>query len=164
MEIWNTFTKRILIDKPLGTVYKCWSTKSKSEVWFLEKADFYLCKEVRSPNESAQKGDTFIWKWNNWDFIEKGVILAANNKDSISFTFGSGGNVHVKLKTVGNATQVTLTQDEIPTDDESKMKVFVGCITDWTFWMANLKAYLEHGITLHVKGLNQNETNDLVNS
>jgi len=34
----------------------------------------------------------------------------------------------------------------------------------WTFWLTNLKAYLEHNITLHAKGLNQDETMDLVNS
>jgi hypothetical protein len=25
----------------------------------------------------------------------------------------------------------------------------VGCSNGWTFWLANLKAYLEHGILLH---------------
>jgi hypothetical protein len=44
------------------------------------------------------------------------------------------------------------------------MEIFVGCITGWTFWLTNLKAYLEHNITLHAKGLKQDETMDLVNS
>jgi hypothetical protein len=118
----------------------------------------------RQAEEFVQKGDTFLWKWNNWDFTEKGQILKANGKDLISFTFGSGGIVTIKLNEFPNGTEIELTQKDIPTDDNSKMEIFVGCITGWTFWLTNLKAYLEHNITLHAKGLKQDETTDLVNS
>ena len=164
MKNWNTFRKRILIRKPIEDVYRCWSTKSQIETWFLEKADFKSSDGQRKPDEMAQKGDKFDWKWNNWDFTEKGEILKANGKDSISFTFGSGGNVHISLKLTDSSTEITLIQDEIPTDEKSKMDIFVGCITGWTFWLTNLKAYLEYGITLHSKGLKQKDTTDLVNS
>ena len=70
----------------------------------------------------------------------------------------------MKLMEKEGSTEVTLVQDNIPTDEESRMNLFVGCITGWTFWLTNLKAYLEHGITLHAKGLQQDETTDLVNS
>ena len=94
----------------------------------------------------------------------KGQVLKANGKDLISYTFGSGGIVIVKLNEVSNGTEIELTQEDIPTDEKSKMDVFVGCITGWTFWLTNLKAYLEHDITLHAKGLRQDETKGLVNS
>ncbi len=97
-------------------------------------------------------------------FTEKGQILEANGKDLISFTFGSGGIVTVRLKEVKGNTEVELIQSDIPTDEKSKMEIYVGCITGWTFWLTNLKAYVEHNITLHAKGLNQDETMDLVNS
>lgn len=164
MKNWNTFKKRILVDKPLEEVYRCWSTKSQIETWFLEKADFKSNEVLRKPDEFVQKGDRFVWKWNNWDFTEKGEILEANGIDSISFTFGSGGNVHVSLKSTNSSTEITLIQDDIPTDEKSKMDIFVGCITGWTFWLTNLKAYLEYGITLHSKGLKQEDTTDLVTS
>lgn len=164
MKNWNTFTKRILIAKSVESVYQCWSTKSQIETWFLEKADFYSGDDPRKPDELVQKGDRFTWKWNNWEFTEEGQILAANGKDFISFTFGSGGKVNLKLKETNGMTEVILTQDEIPTDDKSKIDIYVGCITGWTFWLTNLKAYLEHDITLHAKGLKQGETLDLVNS
>jgi len=61
-------------------------------------------------------------------------------------------------------TDVLLIQDDIPTDEKSKIEFFVGCSIGWTFWMINLKAYLEHNVTLHAKGLKQDETTDLVNS
>lgn len=164
MKNWNTFKKRILINKPIEDVYRCWSTKSQIETWFLEKADFRSSNGQRKPEELVQKGDEFNWKWNNWNFTEKGKIVKANGKDSISFTFGSGGVVSVCLKEKKGNTEVELTQSDIPTDENSKMEIFVGCITGWTFWLTNLKAYLEHNITLHAKGLNQDETMDLVNS
>jgi hypothetical protein len=29
------------------------------------------------------------------------------------------------------------------------MNIHVGCSNGWTFWLANLKAFLEHGILLN---------------
>lgn len=164
MKKWDSFTKRILIKKALHEVYRCWATKGKIEEWFLEKADYVSGEIHRKSDEPVQTGDQFVWKWNNWDFTEEGRILEANGRDIISFTFGSGGIVTVKLMEKEGGTEVTLVQNDIPTDEKSRMDLFVGCITGWTFWLTNLKAYLEHGITLHAKGLQQDETTDLVNS
>lgn len=164
MSTWNTFTKRILINKSINSVYHSWATKKQIETWFLEKADFVSGNSHREADELVQKGDSFFWKWNNWDFTEEGQVLEANGKDLISFTFGSGGIVTVKMKEIKNSTEVKLVQDKIPTDDKSKMDIFVGCISGWTFWLTNLKAYLEYNITLHAKGLEQDETKNLVNS
>jgi len=161
---WNSFTKRILINSPLETVYRCWATQKEIETWFLEKADFVSGDIHRKPDEPVQKGDHFSWKWNNWDFTEEGEILDANGRDFISFTFGAGGRVNVELKDRNGSTEVILTQEEIPTDEKCKMNIYVGCNTGWTFWLTNLKAYTEHGITLHAKGLKQDETTNLVNS
>jgi len=161
---WSTFRKRIAIYKSKPDVYTAWATKSNIEHWFLERAD-YKTKEgkLREPNDFVRKGDRFTWKWNNWDHEEKGEILKANGT-AISFTFGDGGIVHVELDEKHGATELVLTQEKIPTDENNKMKLFVGCATGWTFWLANLKAWLEHGITLHATGLSQDETTDLVNS
>ena len=164
MKNWKTFEKRIFIAKPIEDVYRSWATQGQMETWFLEKAGFTTGTNQRKADEPVQKGDSFRWKWNNWDFTEEGLILEANGKDLISFTFGSGGVVSIKLKEINGGTEVTLIQDHIPTDDKSKMDIFVGCITGWTFWLTNLKAYLEHNITLHAKGLKQEETKNLVNS
>jgi uncharacterized protein YndB with AHSA1/START domain len=162
---WTKFRKRIHLQKPMAEVYDSWTTKSRIEEWFLEKADYYNREgKTRKPREQVQPGDQFRWKWNNWDFEEKGEILKANGIDRISFTFGRGGNVHVELKKKGNGTELILTQENIPADEKSKKELFVGCSTGWTFWLANLKAWLEHVITLHAKGLKQEETKDLVNS
>lgn len=160
---WTRFRKRIFIERPPGEVYECWARKSKIEAWFLEKADYREPGRVQV-KDHAEKGDQFSWKWHNWDFEETGHILEANGRDRIAFTFGAGGNVYIELAEREDSTEVILVQDSIPPDETSKMQLFVGCSTGWTFWLANLKAYLEHGITLHAKGLKQDETEDLVNS
>lgn len=162
---WSKFIKRIHIEKDIEEIYSAWATQKKMETWFLEEAKYFDAdKNARQPNELVRRGDSFIWKWNNWAFWEEGKILAANGEDEISFTFGSGGNVHIKLTTTSKGTEVILVQEEIPTDEESRMDIFVGCITGWTFWLANLKVYLEHGLTLHAKNLRQDEIVNLVNS
>lgn len=161
---WNSFTRKILINKPVNVVYRSWATRGQLETWFLEKAEFSSGNVTRGANELIQKGDTFNWKWNNWSFTEHGQVLHANGKDLISFTFGTGGIVSVRLKELNGSTEIELTQSDIPIDDKSKMEIFVGCITGWTFWLTNLKAYMEHTVTLHAKGLKQEETTNLVNS
>lgn len=162
---WTTFRKRIVINKPVEEVYAAWAKSVNMETWFLEKAKYFdNTEQPRKPDEPVRKGDRFIWKWNNWDFEENGKILDENGVDQISFTFGAGGNVHIQLLPTAKGTELTLTQDSIPTDEKSKKEIFVGCATGWTFWLANLKAWLEHGITLHATGLSQEETADLVNS
>ena len=152
------------MNQPLDAVYECWSTQEKMETWFLEKAIFRSVEGQREPAEPVRTGDRFTWKWNNWDFNEEGDMLQAKGQDIISFTCGSGGTVKVELSEVNGRTEVRLTQSDIPTDENSRMEIYVGCITGWTFWLANLKAFLEHNITLHAKGLSQDETADLVNS
>ena len=164
MANWDTFTKRIHINSPIDSVYRSWATPSELETWFLKRARFRSDRVERNPDELIQKDDQFSWNWHNWDFTEEGTVLKANGRDSISFTFGDGGEVDVLLDASDEHTEVTLTQSDIPTDDESKMDIFVGCNSGWTFWLTNLKAYLEHGITLHATGLNQNDTSNLVNS
>ena len=72
------------------------------------------------------------------------------------FTFDDS-KVSVKLEEKHNVTIVTLTQFEIPEDDESKFRIHFGCSNGWTFWLTNLKAYLEHGILLNETEINLQE-------
>lgn len=162
---WTEFTRRIFIAKPVDEVYRAWSIPANLTRWFLEEADYWTAdKRKRADTEEISAGDRHIWKWHNWDLTEEGKVLKANGKDAISFTFGSGGKVHLQFRHRDGNTELVLTQDQIPQDDQSKMNLFVGCSTGWTFWLTNLKVWLEHGITLHATGLNQEDTKHLVNS
>lgn len=147
----DQFTKKIYIKAPLQKLYWCWATKAGIETWFLRKAVYTASDgDTRKPDDFIQSGDTYTWEWHNWDGQEKGTILQANGKDFLDFSFANDVcKVSVKLEEKERATLLTLKQYDMPTDEETKMNIYNGCSCGWTFWLANLKAYLEHGILLN---------------
>lgn len=146
----DSFTKKIYIKAPLSKLYWCWATAEGISSWFLSNAK-YMSKSGKSRGSKAniQVDDSYIWEWHNWDGQEEGSILQANGTDLIEFSFAGVSKVAVTLEDKGNAVLVTLRQFEIPTDDHNKLNVHHGCSNGWTFWLANLKAYLEYGILLN---------------
>ena len=146
----DSFTKKIYIKAPLAKLYWCWATAEGISSWFLSNANYTSHKgRSRSLEEYIQVGDTYVWEWHNWDGRENGAILQANGSDFIEFSFAEVSKVSVHLEDKGKVVLVTLKQYEIPTDDKNKLNVHHGCSNGWTFWLANLKAYLEHGILLN---------------
>ena len=146
----DSFTKKIYIKAPLAKLYWCWATEEGISSWFLSNAKYSTeDKNNRPPDAHIQAGDTYVWEWHNWDSQEKGAILRANGVDLIEFSFAEFSKVSVTLEDKGNAVLVTLKQYEIPTDDQNKLNIHHGCSNGWTFWLTNLKAYLEHGILLN---------------
>ncbi len=49
---------------------------------------------------------------------------------------------------------VELSQEQIPTDERHKALYHVGCLEGWTFYLANLKSYLDGGLDLRNKNAN----------
>ncbi|WP_396590342.1 SRPBCC domain-containing protein [Allomuricauda sp. R78024] len=145
----DCFTKKIFIKAPIEKLYWSWGTAEGISSWFLSNATYTSASgEERKPNENTQAGDSYLWKWHNWDGQEAGNVLKANGKDFLEISFADS-KVSVELEDHKKAILVTLKQHEIPTDDESKLNIHHGCSNGWTFWLANLKAYLEHGILLN---------------
>ncbi|PXX99203.1 hypothetical protein DF185_15110 [Marinifilum breve] len=164
---WTKFVRKIHIKSSIDKIYKCWATQHKLERWFLKKAEFKSADNLpRASKEFIQTGDTYSWQWYNWEGIEKGKIIEANGRDKIVFAFADN-EVEVLLTREKGMTLVCLTQSKIKTDEPSKMNNFVGCSNGWTFWMTNLKAYLEYKILLHNKSddqtLNPNDGFEYIN-
>lgn len=146
----DSFTKKIYIKAPIEKLYWCWATTEGICSWFLRKADYTTKNgELRNPDHFVAIGDVYTWEWHNWDGQERGTVLEANGQSTISFSFADVCKVTVNLKDMGKAVLVTLVQSDIPVDEESKINIYTGCSNGWTFWLANLKAYLEHGIQLN---------------
>lgn len=146
----DSFTKKIYIKAPLDKLYWCWGTTDGIASWFLRNAEYTSTEDrKRVPGELVQPGDKYIWMWHNWDGEEKGKVLEANGTDTISYSFAGDCKVTVTLKDKGEAVLLSLEQSNIPTDDDNKLKIHYGCSNGWTFWLANLKAYLEYGIVLN---------------
>ena len=147
---WTTFTKKIKISSKLENVYKHWSTPDLLSIWFLKGAVYTDQKgTIKAQNKQLKANDSYTWKWHNYDGEEKGIVKEANGRDTIIFSFAGDTKVKVFLEEKDKQVHLELTQYEIPTDDATKFKVHCGCSNGWTFWLANLKAYLEHGILLH---------------
>ncbi len=150
----HSFTKKIYIKAPLEKLYWCWATEEGITAWFLREAVYRKADDTtRAPGEFIETEDNYTWRWYNWDGKEEGQILKANGTDELEFTFAGKSVVNIKLEADSDAVLVTLKQYHIPTDEESKLHVHVGCSNGWTFWLANLKAYLEHGILLHERDI-----------
>ncbi|RED99416.1 SRPBCC family protein [Marinoscillum furvescens] len=148
---WSSFTRKIIIHATPEHIYPQWATSAGIEKWFLRSCTYISASgTTRKPDELVQASDQFSWKWHNWPDEEKGKILTANHPTELTWTF-AGSQVTLHLEAREESTLVTLTQELIPTDDKSKMNIYYGCGTGWTFWLTNLKAYLEHKITLHHK-------------
>ncbi len=145
----DSFTKKIHIKAPLEKLYWCWGTAEGITSWFLRKALYTTSGKARNPQEHVQAGDRYTWAWHNWDEEETGAILQANGSDFLEFSFAGVSKVSVALEDKGTAVLITLKQYEIPTDEQHMLNVHHGCSNGWTFWLANLKAYLEHGVLLN---------------
>ena len=145
----DRFTKKIFIKASMEKLYWCWCTVEGITSWFLQDAIYTsTAGEARKPNELIQSGDSYTWKWHNWDGQENGKVLTTNGSDFMEISFADS-KVSVSLEDHGKAVLLILKQHEIPTDDENKLNIHHGCSNGWTFWLANLKAYLEHGILLN---------------
>ena len=110
-------------------------------------------EDVVEMSDAMQVNDEYAWNWYGYEFTEYGKILEANKKDLFSFYFAGKTKVEVKLSILNNQVLVTLTQSEIPEDDDSKKNIRLGCSSGWAFYLVNLKAWLESRIDLRNKDI-----------
>ena len=150
---WTKFTQRIVVNAPMEKVYTSWTNCHVLEKWFLSKARVKKSADVVEMSDAMQVGDEYAWNWYGYEFAEYGKILEANGKDLFTFYFAGKTKVEVKLSVLNNQVLVTLTQSEIPEDDDSKKGIRLGCSSGWAFFLVNLKAWLEHGIDLRNKDI-----------
>jgi len=157
---WTSFTKRVNIKANIADVYSLCATPAGLEKWFLRLAEFTKPNgTILSANDVINTGQNFRWLWYGWpdSMEEKGQILEANGTDGMKFTFGQEGAEDMvctfKIYTEQNETIFEIMQENIPTDEKGKCYYHIGCITGWTFFMANMKSVLENGYDLRNKNL-----------
>ena len=153
---WSKFSCKININASIDAIYDAWTIPQQLEQWFLREANFMRSNATLRENFlHIQKGDTYTWLWHGHpdDIVEKGEVLLANDKDKLQFSFTAGGIVTVDIGQVLDENIVMLTQEKIPTDEKGKVNYHIGCMQGWTFYLANLKSFLEGGIDLRNKNL-----------
>jgi len=160
---WSQFSQKIKIKAPVADLYKGWATRKGIESWFLRTGEFsHSDGTVLGDDEFITVGDTYRWHWHGYpdSVVERGEILEANSKDHLKFVFGEAGIVSVDLNDLGDGvTEMTITQTNIPTDENGKQNYHVGCSSGWTFYRCNMKSIFEGGIDIRNKG-NDNDMND----
>jgi len=146
---WDNFSKKIHINTTVEKLYWCWATQEGITSWFLRDAEYIRNGHRIAAEDFIKSGDNYVWQWHNWDGKEQGNILEANGVDKLVLSFADSCKLIITLEPREDSVLLTLTQSEIPLDEKSKLQIFYGCSNGWTFWLANLKAYLEHGILLN---------------
>lgn len=152
---WTTFTRNIAVKAKLSDIYNAWTKASHIETWFLSNAIYLDTNKVPiGKDKPIEKGYTYEWNWFLFDITENGRITDANGKDFIQFTFAGECLVDVKLSMHDDYVIVELTQKNIPTDDNSKQGIRLGCDSGWSFFLVNLKSVYEGGLDLRNKDFN----------
>ena len=148
---WTTFTRRIAVKSKIETIYKAWTTPSEIEKWFLSKADFYENDNLIERETSIKENLSYKWYWYLYDGVGEGKVTKTNGKDHLQFTFAGDCLVDIKLSEYKDMVIVELCQKNIPTDDESKRGIRLGCDFGWFFYLVNLKSIYEGGLDLRNK-------------
>ncbi len=148
---WSRFKRSIFIHASPDEVFDTWITPAKIETWFLKRADFTKPNgSLRGKSDRIEAGDHYAWNWWNYDGTEEGVIKKVDlSKRHLEFQFAGEGTVIVDVEVVASDTLLRLEQVDIPLDEESKRNIYMGCSQGWSFWMVNLKSWLEHDVLLH---------------
>jgi uncharacterized protein YndB with AHSA1/START domain len=151
---WSEFRLRVNINAPVDRVYAAWATTDGLHSWFLRKAIFKAANgNPRKGDEPVAGGDEYEWYWHGYpdSVVEKGKIISANGNDKFVFSFSMGCPVSISITTQNNETIVELVESDLPTDEETIRKHYVGDMKGWTFYLANLKSVLEGGLDLRNK-------------
>ena len=149
---WSTFTRKIAVKSNISDIYHAWAKASEIEKWFLSNARYYDSNNnLINKNTPVEKGFRYEWSWYIYDVVEQGTITQANGTDFLQFTFSGQCLVDINLETSDEYVIVKLTQKNIPTDDESKQNIRLGCDSGWSFYLVNLKSVYENGPDLRNK-------------
>lgn len=149
---WTSFTIRIAVKANIEDLYQAWASTGAIEKWFLSEADYQDSTGNKiDPSQLAKVNDTYFWRWFLYAETESGKITEANGKDTFAFTFAGNCIVTVQLSEEHEHTVVTLKQSNIPTDDDSKRNIRLGCHNGWSFYLINLKSVYEGGLDLRNK-------------
>ena len=150
---WSVFTLRIVIKKSPARVFKAWTDGKELSKWFTVKSEI-----------EPKKNGRLYFEWLAGEKMDAWVISIVKNK-SFVFPFGPKGEaVRVNFKNLGSYCICELIQYNMKTDPISKWNMHRGCIQGWTFFLTNLKSYLEHGIDLRSHDPKRSYKQDFINS
>lgn len=135
---WSEFTLSVAIEAPVEKIFQMWTESDKLRKWFPADARMDL-----------KKGGDYEWKWTR-GLKETGKILNFKKPSKLSFTFADS-ICDVSIRKNKRGSVVELHQYNIPVTEEHKSDTHLNCNNGWTFYLINLKTFLEYGIDLREK-------------
>ena len=144
-------------------VFSAWAAQGDMESWGMKEASFWSSEgEKLLPGELIEKDNTFTWLWHNWPgCIIEGRVESIEANRQIIFDLRSAGKVTITCeKTNLGYTKLSLFQNNF--DFTQPNSYTLECwLYSWSFWLVNLKAFLEYGISLSETNIPKN-VNDKV--
>ena len=150
---WSQFTVKIEIKAAPSRVFKAWTDEKIITKWFVEEAVI----------EPKKHGRLYL-KWLTGDKSDDEIIAIRKNS-LFHFPFGpKGEEVKVKIRKITGGSVCELHQFNMKTGPKDKIYWHMGCRAGWTFFLTNLKAYLENGIDLRSHNPRRSYKQGFVNS
>ncbi|MBK7222578.1 MAG: SRPBCC domain-containing protein [Saprospiraceae bacterium] len=156
---WTCFSKRLFIKATANQLFYLFYDPGRMESWFLRKCEFTREGKLMDSRSKCRKVIS-IFLWHGWsdETFEAGRWLETEPNVKLGFTF-NGNNatrmeVHITIDAHEEGSLLTLTQNCIPDDENSRSHWHLGCMEGWIFYLTNLKSIAEGGLDLRNKNAN----------
>ena len=152
---WASFKRQVFVKAEVSEVFQAWAVPEKIVQWFIAEADYTMPDgTLRPASEIVRAGDQYRWRWHQ-DLESRGQVLEVVDNEKMSFTFGSKEPesdekivVTITCKALEDTTLLELTQENMAVTPEAQVGWHMQCNLGWSFFMTNLKAWLEHSVDL----------------
>lgn len=149
---WTRFTLHVYLKVSVSRAFAAWTDDQQIIKWFPVKAAI-----------EPKKGGTISLKWLAGDTLDR-EITQFNLNRKLAFPFGDGGEVvTVTFRKVAGGTICSLCQSGMKKSPKGRV-MHTGCMQGWTFFLTNLKSYLEQGIDLRSHDPKRSYRQNYVNS
>ena len=150
----SQFKLRVSVKTSIENAYRAWASPAGVSSWFVGIMQFTGPNgDVRTGEDLVQEGDEYVCslRSNPSKVLVKGRVLKANGRDLYSFTFSKECPVTISIFTEHGDTIVELIESNLPTDEDTMRRHYVGDSKGWIFFLTNLKSVLEGGLDLRNK-------------
>ncbi|MFI5135298.1 MAG: hypothetical protein ACHQD9_05560 [Chitinophagales bacterium] len=151
---WSKFTLQISVRAETQSVYNAWAVPTALEKWLVSKAEFSIAFTIlKSQFDLVQDGDCFEWSWKHDGILDgvKGKIVEANGENFLRFILDDTSMLCVTIRKENGETLVELFHKNISANDEALIVNYLSYLKEWSFYLTNLKSFLEGGIDLRTK-------------
>jgi uncharacterized protein YndB with AHSA1/START domain len=141
------FELKIWIGAPPRDVFASWVRSEQLARWFQHMARAFAPERPHEDKHEAAAGDHYEWRLNHGHRSTGRYLDVRPDELLVRLSFGgdSGMSTEFRAEPGAGGTTVHLTHRGLPPDD---VETYADVKCGWTFYLANLKAYHEHGVDL----------------